>query len=85
MVAEKLDLMKLKPLVQNPLKGSKVFIFVKNPGTQISAIEGMIKSACFVTARWLWHLDFPCTVAKSVVYQRIKPEQRVLTPLFLLA
>ena len=29
LVTEKLDLMKLQPLVQNPLKGSKVFFFVE--------------------------------------------------------
>jgi len=60
LVAEKLDLVKRKPFVQDPLQGRKIFVFAKNPGTQISAIDGMIKSACFVGARWPWHRDYPC-------------------------
>jgi hypothetical protein len=52
LVAESLDLVKLELFVQNPLQGSKVLVLVKNLGTQISAIEGMIKSVCFVGARW---------------------------------
>ncbi len=39
--------------------GSQRQRVVKNLGTHISAIGGMIKSACFVGARWSWHRDFP--------------------------
>jgi len=52
-------------------KGSKVLVLVKNLGTQISAIEGMIKSVCFVGARWSWHRDLPGTVAEPDVYQSL--------------
>jgi hypothetical protein len=40
----------------------------------------MIKSACFVGARWSWHRDFPCLVAKTGVYHWPGPKQRGLTP-----
>jgi hypothetical protein len=54
---------------------------VENLRAQIPAIKGMIESACFVGARWSWHRDFSCLVAKTGVYQRPWPKQRGLTPL----
>jgi len=45
-----------------------------------------MKPACFVGARWSWHRDFPCTIAKTGVYQRPAKTKRpdpfeFLTPL----
>jgi hypothetical protein len=41
----------------------------------------VMKSACFVGARWSWHRDFPCLVSKTGVYRTSGPKQRGLTPL----
>ena len=79
LIAESRDLVKLEPFVQNRLKGSKVLVLVKHPGTPISAIEGMVKSACFVGTTWSWHRDVPSMAAKTGVYQRPQSKQRGLT------
>jgi hypothetical protein len=65
LIAEQLDLVNLEGLMENPFQGLKVLVFVKNLGTQISLIEGVIQSASFVGSRWPWHSGVPGLIAKT--------------------
>jgi len=51
--------MDLQSLVQNPLERGEIFFFVKDRCSQVTAIEGMVKTACFVGTGWSWHGYFP--------------------------
>jgi hypothetical protein len=81
LIAEQLDLVNLEGLMENPFQGLKVLVFVKNLGTQISLIEGVIQSASFVGSRWPWHSGVPGLIAKTRASLPSVAIQRGLTPL----
>jgi hypothetical protein len=48
LIAVQLNLVDLQAFMQNSFERGKVFFFAKNIRSQVSAIERVIKSACFV-------------------------------------
>ena len=80
LITEQLNLIDLQTFVQNSLKRGEVSIAPKNIRTQVTAIEGMIKPACFVRSRRSQH---ECRSLKGEIIADLLTEsnQRRLTPL----
>ena len=50
------NLVNLKRFVKDSLKGCEIHLFVKDRCSQIAAVQGVVKPARFVGARWSGHV-----------------------------
>ena len=53
--APRFDLVSLQPFAQDRLEGREITLFVEDRGPQVSAVEGVVESARFVSSCWSWH------------------------------
>jgi hypothetical protein len=55
LITEQLDFVHFQPFGDHTFKGSIVFVTMKDRGSHVGTVEGVVKPSRFVCAAWSWH------------------------------